>query len=138
MKEDYPSLARRYFASIIDVVVVITLVSFIIKVLKVYSVDVGPLWLLAFSPAVIYEPVLTSKFVTLGQFLFRFRIRDLSSKNRIGLGQAYGRLIIKFALGAISMLTIPADQERRAIHDQAMRTIALNSNMVPNRSGLSA
>ena len=58
--------------------------------------------------------------------LFGFRIRDFETRQRISITRAYGRWFIKFLLGGISILTIPVDPYRRAIHDKGMDSVALN------------
>jgi uncharacterized RDD family membrane protein YckC len=41
----------------------------------------------------------------------------------IGVAQAVGRMLVKYLLGIISFLTVPARQDRRAIHDLSADTI---------------
>ena len=129
----YPTLARRYFASTLDIITVIIITVFIVKVLDGYSIETGPIWYLVFIPAVFYEPVLTSQFMTLGQAVFGFRIRDINTGNKITLLKAYARIVIKFLLGIISLLTIPHDEKRRAIHDKAISTVALNNDRLKHK-----
>ena len=45
----------------------------------------------------------------------------------ISLLQAYVRLLVKYCLGVISVLTIPARQDRRAIHDFATETVVIEA-----------
>jgi uncharacterized RDD family membrane protein YckC len=122
---NYPTLAQRYFATTLDVFVVISLTITLVKILEANSPETGPLWYLVFIPAVFYEPVLTSKFATIGQAVFKFRIREASSGEKIGILKAYARLLIKFILGIISLFTIPNNKQRQAIHDKAVSTLAV-------------
>jgi uncharacterized RDD family membrane protein YckC len=125
MKEHYPSLARRYFATTLDVFLVVIMTVIIVKSLSGLGIETGPAWYLVFIPVVFYEPVMTAKFATFGQVVFRFRIRDNDSGDKIGIFKAYARLVLKFVLGFISLLTIPNDEKRRALHDKALSTVAI-------------
>lgn len=128
MKEQYPILVRRYLASLID-----TLFSFAIAVLvgkcliaKGFTLD-GVSALILVIPFLVYEPILTSYFATLGQFIFRFRVRKLDHKSRISPIHAYFRYFIKITLGIVSLLTIPARKDRRAVHDLAAESIVVEA-----------
>ena len=125
-KKAYPSLSRRYFATALDVFFLIFLLVSGVQLMEYFAVPTNsPLWYLVILPIVLYEPVLTSKAVTLGQWLFKFRIRDVIDGQKISLVQAYGRWLVKFVLGGISLLTIPNDAQRRAIHDKLMASVAV-------------
>lgn len=124
---NYPSLSQRYFATTVDVVLLIAVVIAWVKALSHFHVATDDwLWYLVFLPVLFYEPVMTSKAATLGQMVFRFRIRDVITGSQINLQQAYGRWIIKFVLGGVSLLTIPNDAQKRAIHDKMLATIAVS------------
>lgn len=121
----YPSLFQRYFATALDVFFLIILLVLGVQLMECFVVPTNsPLRHLVILPIVLYEPVLTSKTVTLGQWLFKFRIRDVIYGQKISLVQAYGRWLVKFVLGGISLLTIPNDAQRRAIHDKLMASLA--------------
>jgi uncharacterized RDD family membrane protein YckC len=130
MKENYPSLARRYLATTLDVFLVILTTIAVVKILDGLGLETGLAWYLVFVPVIFYEPVMTSQLATLGQVVFRFRIRDANSGNKINLLKAYIRLFIKFVLDVISILTIPNDEKRRAIHDKVVATVAINVNTI--------
>lgn len=125
MIENYPSVARRYFATTLDVMVVILMTVSVVKVLNGLGLETGFAWYLVFFPVLFYEPVLTSYFATLGQVVFKFRIRDDITGNKINLLKAYLRLVVKFVLGIISILTVPNDEKRRAIHDKVVSSVAV-------------
>ena len=129
MNNKYPILVRRYLGSVVDLAVVfgITMVmSRVIAANEFLSENTNPLVLLI--PFLVYEPLLTSIKCTIGQWLFRFRVRNLDEKSKINLGQAVVRLIVKYVLGVISLLTIPARADRRAMHDLVTSSIVVNSN----------
>jgi uncharacterized RDD family membrane protein YckC len=75
----------------------------------------------------IYEPMLKAIRCTIGQWVFRLRVRTFDGGERISSPQAYGRLFVKYLLGAISILTSPARPDRRAIHDFATETIVIEA-----------
>jgi uncharacterized RDD family membrane protein YckC len=76
---------------------------------------------------IAYEPLATAFGCTLGQALMRFRVRTVEGLKRIGVTQAYGRFLVKYLLGIISFVTMPARSDRRAIHDLASETIVIEA-----------
>jgi uncharacterized RDD family membrane protein YckC len=125
-KMQYPSVIRRYLSTLLDLLVIWLAVFLITRAPGL--ADSG----MAITAAVIifvlaYEPILTTYFCTAGQWLFRFRVRTNSERDRISIVQAYGRLFVKYLLGVISILTIPARADRRAIHDFTTETIVIEA-----------
>jgi uncharacterized RDD family membrane protein YckC len=123
----YPSLFRRYLATLFDLLVIWFGVFLIIQIpaLSGSSQKIG---IVVAVFVLTYEPLLTTYLCTAGQWLFRFRVRTFDGHKRISVGHAYGRLIIKYLLGAISMLTIPSRPDRRAIHDFSTETIVIEAS----------
>ena len=129
MNDNYPSILRRYLAALIDLIVALSIGVFIGKLLASgggLSTDAS-FWVLAL-PFLLYEPIMTTTYATLGQSIFRIRVRKLDKTNKINIFQALPRLVIKYLLGWLSLMTIPARSDRRAIHDLATSTIMVNSN----------
>jgi uncharacterized RDD family membrane protein YckC len=129
--EDYkfPTLTRRYMATAIDVLFVVTtfiLVSYLFENSGSIGVRVrvGLILFLFFA----YEPLLTSQLCTLGQKIMRIRVRKYPSMERISIPMAYTRIIVKGLLGILSFFTLPFSQNRRAIHDMAARSIVIFSD----------
>jgi hypothetical protein len=81
----------------------------------------------AIAVIALYEPVFTSFAVTLGQALMRFRVRQFGTLKRIPIHLAYLRIIVKYFLGGVSALTIPARSDRRGIHDLTVDSIVVNA-----------
>ena len=124
----FPSLTKRYFATTLDVVLLIITVICMVKLLGAFDVSTDAwLWYLIFLPVLLYEPVMTSRAATLGQVVFGFRIKDVITGQKITLKQAYGRWVIKFVLGGISLLTVPNDSQKRAIHDKLLASVAVSA-----------
>lgn len=122
----YPSVFRRYLSTLLDILI---LWGWIYAVTRVPAV-VDSNWTAAalIAPVVlIYEPMLTAFRCTIGQWVFRLRVRTFDGGERISVPQAYGRIFVKYLLGAISILTIPARPDRRAIHDFATETIVIEA-----------
>jgi uncharacterized RDD family membrane protein YckC len=123
----YPSVFRRYLSALLDLLVIWMGVFLIIQI-PALSGSNQTIGIVVGVFVLTYEPVLTSYFCTAGQWLFRFRVRTFDGHNQISIGHAYGRLIIKYLLGIISILTIPSRADRRAIHDFATDTIVIEAS----------
>lgn len=122
----YPSVFRRYLSTLLDVLLLWCWVYAVTRV----PVVVESNWIAAavIAPVILtYEPMLTAFRCTIGQWIFRLRVRTFEGGERISIAQAYGRLFVKYLLGAISILTIPARKDRRAIHDFATETIVVEA-----------
>jgi len=120
----YPSVFRRYIAALIDVLVVLGLL---------YVVAKSPLILFskyAFPTILLYEPLFTSFLCTLGQLLMGFRVRTFDGHKKINILQAVFRYIVKYILGAISFITMPAQKHRRGLHDLFTKTIVINESVL--------
>ena len=123
---NYPSVFRRYLSTLLDLSILWSCLYMATRVPAL--VDSG--WGVAavVAPIVLlYEPVLTAYRCTVGQWIFRLRVRTFDERGRITVLQAYSRLFVKYFLGAISVLTIPARADRRAIHDFATETIVIEA-----------
>ncbi len=122
----YPSLLRRYASSAIDFLTLI-FALYLYSRTPLYRPG-GPEGALAFLlVALLYEPLLTAYACTLGQAAMRIRVRNVPDLGRISVIQAYIRLFIKYLLGTVSFLTMPARADRRAIHDLAGSTIVIEA-----------
>lgn len=127
----YPSVFRRYLATLLDIAVIWFWIFGLTRIPAV----AGSRWgmpVAALTVIVLYEPIFTSRLCTLGQMLMRFRVRDLKTTKRIPVHVAYVRVLVKYLLGAISVLTIPARTDRRAIHDLAVDSIVLDARAAAN------
>jgi uncharacterized RDD family membrane protein YckC len=124
---EYPSLLRRYLAALVDAIVAFCTAALIGKFLSVIYPTAGDslLWVF-FGTFLVYEPLFTTYAATLGQYLFRYRVKQLDGAKRIKLWQAVPRYVSKVVLGIVSLLTIPKSRHRRAIHDLLTRTVVVS------------
>lgn len=126
----YPNLLRRYTATLLDLFALWCILYAISQTPMLTQRGALAYGIFAAS-LVLYEPLLTTYACTLGQALMRIRVRRFGSLERISLDQAFGRLIVKYLLGTISILTVPARQDRRAIHDFSTGTIVIDAGNAP-------
>ncbi len=122
----YPNLLRRYLASVIDLLAVFCIV-YLYSRTPLYTPGGDTSALVFFGVMASYEPLMTVFVCTLGQAAMRFRVRRAEDLNRVSLAQAYIRMVVKYALGIVSFLTMPARRDRRAIHDLAASTIVVEA-----------
>ena len=122
----YPNVLRRYLGTLLDFGA-IWLVMFFISRSAYAPQSVSSTLALVGALLFLYEPILTVYFSTLGQTAMGMRVRDEKTLRRITLPQAFNRLLVKYILGWISALTIPAQKRRQAIHDLLTGTIVVEA-----------
>ena len=120
-----PSLARRYKALAIDIVLI--LMAMVIAMIAAGESANRPTILIGLAVAwTFYEPIFSAYGGTLGQRLMRIRVRDYNRPFQPArLWQVYIRVWTKGLLGWLSFLTIHHNREHRAIHDIASSTIVI-------------
>ena len=123
---NYPSVLRRYLSTLLDLLILWSFVYLVTRIPALGDSDLG-VTAVVLPVILTYEPCLTAFRCTIGQWVFRLRVRSFENGERISVLQAYGRLFMKYLLGAISILTIPARSDRRAIHDFATETIVIEA-----------
>ena len=126
----YPGVLRRYLAALLDLAVIWACVLGLTRIPAVANSSWG-MPAAAAAVIVLYEPLFTSFLCTLGQALMRFRVVDNGNMNRVPLVRVYTRVIVKYVLGFISALTIPARADRRAIHDLTVDSIVVDVRSLP-------
>ena len=120
-----PALYQRYFATLIDYVFVFSCAYFISIYTPLFNSDSAVSFLPIIAALFIYDALFTSKLCTVGQFIFKFRVRNYNGLDRIGFLLALKRTVIKLVLGAYSLVAILFNRERRAVHDLITATIAV-------------
>lgn len=124
----YPNVLRRYLATVIDMFVFWCCIYLIASVPTLNRNTALAYGLLALAWA-LYEPVLTAYACTLGQAVMRIRVRTANGAARVNVVQAIGRMLVKYLLGFVSFLTVPARRDRRAIHDLSSGTIVIEASV---------
>lgn len=123
----YPELTRRYFSSFIDgMIVFITAMALglALQAESLVSVRIAAILLVFLT----YEPILTSRLCTAGQFAMGIRVRRYNAvRERIGIPAAYLRYILKLLFGFYSFFAMSFNKERRALHDLASGSIVVDS-----------
>ena len=122
------NVSKRYCAAVIDSFVVVAL-FLIAKALPLPVLSAASPAVLFFL-ALLYEPVFTSGFCTLGQWLLGYRVRTLEQLERIGILQACWRYLLKIPLGVLSIFVISARWDHRALHDLGSNTIAVSTDVL--------
>ena len=122
----YPSILRRYLATLIDGIFIMAVFFAASYALDQQSeiADYARVAVICFM-FFAYEPICTSQFCTIGQKVAGIRIRKASKSEKISLPAAYLRIVVKIALGFISLLAIAFTKDRRAIHDFAAGSIVI-------------
>jgi uncharacterized RDD family membrane protein YckC len=128
---DSPSIARRYIATLIDgifIIFIIVLAAYLFEgddrisqITRISSVVFALL---------VYEPLMTSRYHTIGQGFLGVRVRKRKDLTRISILSAYVRFLSKIILGIISFLTIPFTNERRGIHDFAAGSVVVDADSI--------
>ena len=122
----YPSLLRRYVASLIDGAVLAFL--FVLYVQHPWrSQQTGAIHYWPLLSLALYEPLLTRYRCTLGQLLMRIRVRTEPKIDRVPVLRTLLRLAVKYSLGIVSFLFLPAHPKKQALHDLAADTIVVNA-----------
>jgi len=127
MQPKYPLLTDRMQSTFIDTIFLVVLM-FIASVIieRFHNVPDWVRIVIFFGIWGIYEPLCTSLGFTLGNYIKGLRVRRLSDTSKhINFLQAFGRYILKLALGWISFLTIHSNAERQAIHDMFAGSVVI-------------
>jgi uncharacterized RDD family membrane protein YckC len=125
----YPSLLRRYVASLIDGSILCVVFALYVReplhFAQSQAINYWPLALLA-----LYEPLLTRYLCTPGQLLTNIRVRTEPEIERVPVWRTFYRLFVKYLLGLLSFVFMPAHRQKRALHDLAAKTIVIDARSV--------
>jgi uncharacterized RDD family membrane protein YckC len=128
---EIPSLSKRIQASFIDVVLIL-IVGIIGGEYIENNIEASRTIKLAYFIFVffLYEPLFTSLGCTFGQSVAKIRVRNFETQKKIMLPFAILRYIIKYTLGWISFFTVHANDNLRAIHDLASRSVVIDVSKI--------
>ena len=122
----YPSLLRRYLATVIDLIVVL-FILYLFAHSPLYHGDNGEAVIWPLFLFVVYEPLCNRYGTTVGQLLMHFRVRTIKGHQRVPLWRGIIRVLTKYLLGIISFIRMPVQKQRRALHDLISGTVALEA-----------
>jgi uncharacterized RDD family membrane protein YckC len=123
---EYPTILRRYMATVIDgslVIIVFLVVSSLLQQNAIWITNLRVVTVLGF--ALLYEPIFTSLGCTLGQRTVGVRVRKREAFTRINIFTAWLRIVVKIVMGIYSFLSIPFTKERRGLHDFVAGTVVV-------------
>ncbi len=128
MQTSYPSIVRRYLSTFIDMWIVIGV--YFVSFIALQGSDNFISTVRFIAPTlflILYEPVLTSRFYTIGQLITGIRVRNDHDLKRISIIKAYIRSFIKIFLGFISFFSIIFSDKSKAVHDSAATSIVIDA-----------
>lgn len=125
----YPTLSRRCAATLIDLFLRACIFYAISQIPAISKAGGLAYWVLGLA-VLLYEPLLTTYACTLGQALMQIRVRTMGALQRIGFAKAFVRMLVKYSVAIVSVLTISGHKHRRAIHDLAAGTIVVEAAAV--------
>ncbi len=124
-----PPIARRYIATFIDGTFMLFILIFAALLFESsHNILETVRLIIVIFAFLVYEPLLTSQYHTIGQGIMGVRARQRKNMGRISILSAYVRIITKISLGVISFVTIPFSRERRGIHDFAAGSIVIHAD----------
>jgi uncharacterized RDD family membrane protein YckC len=128
----YPSLLRRYVASLIDgSILCLAFALYMREPLHFANSQAINYWPLLLLP--LYEALLTRYLCTPGQLLMNIRVRTEPEIERVPVWRTFYRLFVKYLLGILSFVFMPAHPQKRALHDLAAETIVIDARSVAER-----
>jgi uncharacterized RDD family membrane protein YckC len=125
----YATLPRRIKASIIDGVVLLTLM--VLSPLAISALvggDTGANAIIMYMPPVLLEPILISFLgFTLGQYIFGIQVIRVNTGGKCPLAASFLRYFAKTILGGLSMAYMLFSKKHQAIHDHLAKTLVVLS-----------
>jgi uncharacterized RDD family membrane protein YckC len=123
----YPSLLRRVLATLIDVIVVLSMVYLVTQILFVETAT----WfrvLAGAATATLYGPLFTLFACTLGQAVMRIRVLQVECMQRSSVRSTYLRFLTKYIGGVLAGAVNEPDAELRAYHDHIAGTVVVTAD----------
>jgi RDD family. len=126
MENQYPQLIDRIQSTFIDTLVIIMLMFAFAGISDQIGNVPDGVKIAMLAALLLYEPICTAYWCTLGNYIKRIRVRQESdTRMRISLFQALRRFVVKLLLGWVSFITININPRKRAIHDLACGSIMI-------------
>jgi len=129
MEYESPSINKRIMSSTIDgllIMIAFTIISSLFRQSDDLSVIIRISTFVVFL--LLYEPIMTSKYCTLGQLITGIRVIDYENAGKISLVSSFLRFLVKLVLGIISFIVISFSKDRRALHDFVAHSVVVTIN----------
>ena len=130
----FPNLFQRDIGTLVDYIFVFFCAYHLAVNLLPQSNEISVQFGIVLLALFLYDSILTAYFCTLGQLLFRFRIREYATLQRIPIHLSLVRSVLKLLLGGYSMIAIIFNRERRAVHDYATGSIAISPSDISDET----
>jgi uncharacterized RDD family membrane protein YckC len=126
-KTDYPGVFLRVKAATIDSIVMILFMVVATDLFSRFENVPDYARMIAFAFIfILYDPLMVSLFgSTIGHRMSNLKVQRLDSGEKINLGLAIIRFLIKATLGWISFFTVSTNKNRQAIHDSIINSIVV-------------
>ena len=127
-KKDYPVLLDRFKAVFADSLILVILMKIITDIFSLFDnvPDISRAIAFIFI-FFLYDPLFISIFGgTIGHRINGIRVKkETDTSKNISFPMAVIRFIIKTSLGWVSMLTVPSNEKKKAIHDNLVNSIVI-------------
>lgn len=131
MKKEYARLFDRVKAASIDAMILIAMMYAAAEIFELFdNVPNFARALVAVFIFLLYDPLLTSFYGgTIGHSFSGIGVRkDNNSEKNISFPSAIIRFLFKICLGWISLLTITANDKKKALHDFIANSVVIELN----------
>jgi len=129
-KTDYPGVFIRVKAATIDSIVIILFMVVTTDIFSRFENVPDYARMIAFIFIfLLYEPLMVSFFgSTIGHRMSKIKVQRDDNGKRINIAMAIFRFSIKALLGWISLFSVSMNNDRKAIHDIAAKSIVVYDN----------
>ncbi|WP_103068700.1 RDD family protein [Aquimarina sediminis] len=128
MKKKYAILPNRIKAVVVDGIIIIAAMYAVTEIFALFDNVPNIFRIIAFTFIfILYDPIMTSAYgTTVGHSFSKIAVKREDDHNKnLPFFKALIRFFIKFSLGWISLLTVTANEKRKAIHDFAVDSIVI-------------
>ena len=138
----YAGIFRRSVATLIDIGVLVASLTYVVQRPPIAGIPWAGV-VVVLTVVLLYEPILSSRLCTVGQFLMGTRVRAAETFEKLPIGAAYKRFVLKYVasiLGAASAGTanVPAGAggvrvavwpygDHRALHDLQVGSVVVKA-----------
>jgi len=129
MTTEYANLPSRVKALVIDQIIVIALMYVVSELFGIFSEVSNTSRILALVLIFfVYEPLFVSLFGgSIGHSYSKITVRSENDESKkIPFVFAVLRLLVKLALGWVSLLTVTGSEKKKAIHDMVAQSVILD------------